>query len=117
MKKFQLFNFLSLRTYRRTFVTYIIITLVLITGVTSVLLFSTLRTGLDSFSATADSTFTNIEMKYENVINSIDRLFYRIYSNPSLEEQFVRERYYGVCDNLVYSYDAISDTWSAVGRQ
>lgn len=33
------------------------------------------------------------------------------------EEQFVRERYYGVCDNLVYSYDAISDTWSAVGRQ
>ena len=31
------------------------------------------------------------------------------------EEQFVRERYYGVCDNLVYSYDAISDTWSAVG--
>lgn len=33
------------------------------------------------------------------------------------EEQFVRERYYGVCDNLVYSYDAISDTWSTVGRQ
>lgn len=33
------------------------------------------------------------------------------------EEQFVRERYYGVCDDLVYSYDAISDTWSAVGRQ
>lgn len=33
------------------------------------------------------------------------------------EEQFVRERYYGVCDNLVYSYDAISDTWTAVGRQ
>ena len=33
------------------------------------------------------------------------------------EEQFVREHYYGVCDNLVYSYDAISDTWSAVGRQ
>ena len=33
------------------------------------------------------------------------------------EEQFIRERYYGVCDNLVYSYDAISDTWSTVGRQ
>lgn len=33
------------------------------------------------------------------------------------EDQFVRERYYGVCDNLVYSYDAISDTWSTVGRQ
>lgn len=33
------------------------------------------------------------------------------------EEQFVRERYYGVCDNLVYSYDAISDTWSTVERQ
>lgn len=33
------------------------------------------------------------------------------------EEQFVRERYYGVCDNLVYRYDAISDTWSTVERQ
>lgn len=33
------------------------------------------------------------------------------------EEQFVRERYYGVSDNLIYTYDAVSDTWSAVGRQ
>ena len=33
------------------------------------------------------------------------------------EEQFVRECYYGVCDNLVYRYDAISDTWSTVERQ
>lgn len=33
------------------------------------------------------------------------------------EEQLVRERYYGVCDNLVYRYDAISDTWSTVERQ
>ena len=33
------------------------------------------------------------------------------------EEQFVRERYYGVCDNLVYRYDAVSDTWSTVERQ
>lgn len=33
------------------------------------------------------------------------------------EEQFVRERYYGVSDNLIYTYDAVSDTWSVVGRQ
>lgn len=31
------------------------------------------------------------------------------------EEQFVRELYYGVCDNLIYSYDAITDTWTALG--
>ena len=31
------------------------------------------------------------------------------------EEQFVRERYYGVCDNLIYAYDALSDTWSVLG--
>ena len=33
------------------------------------------------------------------------------------EDQFVRERYYGVCDNLIYVYDAVSDTWAALGRK
>ena len=32
------------------------------------------------------------------------------------EGQFVRERYYGVCDNLIYVYDAVSDTWAVLGR-
>ena len=32
-------------------------------------------------------------------------------------EQFVRERYYGVCDNLIYAYDAVSDTWAVLGRK
>ena len=32
-------------------------------------------------------------------------------------EQFVRERYYGVCDNLIYVYDAVSDTWAVLGRK
>lgn len=31
------------------------------------------------------------------------------------EDQFVREYYYGVCDNLIYTYDAISDAWSVLG--
>ena len=31
------------------------------------------------------------------------------------DEQFVRERYYGVCDNLIYVYDAVSDTWEVLG--
>ncbi len=29
--------------------------------------------------------------------------------------QFVRELYYGVCDNIIYSYDAVSDAWSVLG--
>ena len=29
--------------------------------------------------------------------------------------QFVREQLYGVCDNLIYAYDALSDTWSVLG--
>lgn len=29
--------------------------------------------------------------------------------------QFVREYLYGVCDNLIYAYDAPSDTWSVLG--
>ena len=33
------------------------------------------------------------------------------------EEQFVRERYYGVCDNLIYVYDSVSDTWTALGKK
>ena len=32
------------------------------------------------------------------------------------EDQFVRERYYGVCDNLIYVYDAVSDTWAVLGK-
>ena len=32
------------------------------------------------------------------------------------DDQFVRERYYGVCDNLVYFYDALNDTWEALGN-
>ncbi len=31
------------------------------------------------------------------------------------EDEFVRELYYGVCDNLIYAYDAVSDTWSTLG--
>ena len=33
------------------------------------------------------------------------------------EDQFVRERYYGVCDNLIYVYDAVNDTWELLGRK
>ena len=33
------------------------------------------------------------------------------------EDQFVRERYYGVCDNLVYVYDVTNDTWEILGRK
>lgn len=32
------------------------------------------------------------------------------------DDQFVRERYYGVCDNLVYCYDALNDTWEVLGN-
>ena len=31
------------------------------------------------------------------------------------DDQFVAEFYYGVCDNLIYAYDAASDTWSVLG--
>ena len=30
-------------------------------------------------------------------------------------DSFVREFYYGVCDNLIYSYDAASDSWDVLG--
>lgn len=30
-------------------------------------------------------------------------------------DNFVREFYYGVCDNLIYSYDAVSDSWNVLG--
>ena len=33
------------------------------------------------------------------------------------EEQFVRERYYGVCDNLIYAYDVVNDTWVILGAE
>ena len=33
------------------------------------------------------------------------------------EDQFVREYVYGVCDNLFYSYDAVTDTWNVLGLE
>ena len=32
------------------------------------------------------------------------------------DEQFVRERYYGVCDNLIYYYDSLNDKWEVLGK-
>lgn len=31
--------------------------------------------------------------------------------------QFVREYLYGVCDNLIYTYDAIADSWTTLASQ
>lgn len=31
------------------------------------------------------------------------------------DEQFVRERYYAVCDNLIYSFDTEDDAWNVLG--
>ncbi len=28
------------------------------------------------------------------------------------DDQFVREQYYGVCDNLIYAYDVVRDVWN-----
>ena len=46
-----------------------------------------------------------------------------IYGRPCLlialgtdhDEQFVREQLYGVCDNLIYAYDAVGETWAVLG--
>ena len=32
------------------------------------------------------------------------------------DDQFVRERYYGVCDNLIYYYDSLNDKWEVLGK-
>lgn len=32
------------------------------------------------------------------------------------DDQFVRERYYGVCDNLIYFYDSLNDKWEVLGK-
>ena len=80
MKRTGIFSFLNFRLYRRTFIIYLAVTLVLITGISAVLMFNAHKTGLNNFSATADSVYTNVDMKRESVISGIDRLFFRIYS-------------------------------------
>lgn len=37
-----------------------------------------------------------------------------ICSDPEYDGQFVREFYYGVCDNFMYSYDAVNDSWRRI---
>lgn len=44
-----------------------------------------------------------------------DRLCWIFALGTEHGDNFVREFYYGVCDNLIYSYDATSDEWKILG--
>lgn len=82
------FAFLKFRIYRRTFYTYCVIMLLLIGSVSGAMLFNAHAMGLAQFSSEADSNFSVLEMKRQNVLSRIDRLFFRIYASHSLETDF-----------------------------
>lgn len=82
------FAFLKFRIYRRTFYTYCVIMLLLIGSVSGAMLFNAHAMGLAQFSSEADSNFSVLKMKRQNVLSRIDRLFFRIYASRSLETDF-----------------------------
>ena len=83
------FAFLKYRIYRRTFLLYVLITLLVIVGVSGVLLQNANATGLASFSTGADTGFSLLEMRRQSIVTGIDRLFFRIYATRSLEQDFI----------------------------
>lgn len=57
-----------------------------------------------------------MSLLYMNEHNKIDGRDCMIYAlGTEKEDRFVREFYYGVCDNLIYAYDASTDSWSVLG--
>ena len=58
-----------------------------------------------------------MSVQYTGQINEIEGrpcLIFVLGTNR--DDQFVRERYYGVCDNLIYFYDALNDKWEVLGK-
>ena len=58
-----------------------------------------------------------MSVQYTGQINEIEGrpcLIFVLGTNR--DDQFVRERYYGVCDNLIYFYDTLNDKWEVLGK-
>ncbi len=58
-----------------------------------------------------------MSVQYTGQIDEIDgRLCWIFALGTNRDDQFVRERYYGVCDNLIYFYDVLNDKWEVLGK-
>lgn len=58
-----------------------------------------------------------MSVQYTGQIREIDgRPCWIFVLGTDRDDQFVRERYYGVCDNLIYFYDTLNDKWEVLGR-
>ena len=82
--------FLDLRIYRRTFLVYLLIVMLLITGVFAALIVVSRGMGLRFFSSEANSSYMLLEQQLTHVSSSIDSLFVRLYATPSLREDFMQ---------------------------
>ena len=80
--------FLNLRIYRRTFLVYLLIVMLLITGVFAALAMLARNMGLRFFSSEANSSYMLLEQQLTHVSSSIDGLFVRLYATSSLREDF-----------------------------
>ena len=58
-----------------------------------------------------------MSVQYTGQIEEIDGRSCWIFAlGTDRDDQFVRERYYGVCDNLIYYYDSLNDKWEVLGK-
>lgn len=56
-------------------------------------------------------------LRYARKTEVIDGYLFRLFVlGTDCEDQFVGERYYGVCGNLIYVYDALSDSWAPLAQ-
>ena len=82
------FAFLKYRIYRRTFLIYVAIMLLVISAVSVSMLYNAHRMGLEQFGSEVSADFSVLEMKRQNILTGIDRFFFRIYASRSLETDF-----------------------------
>ena len=58
-----------------------------------------------------------MSVQYTGQISEIDGRPCWIFAlGTNRDDQFVREHYYGVCDNLIYFYDTLNDKWEVLGK-
>lgn len=82
------FAFLKYRIYRRTFLIYVAIMLLVLGGVSGSMLYSAHKMGQEQFGSEFSENFSVFEMKRQNILTGIDRFFFRIYASRSLESDF-----------------------------
>ncbi len=86
-------NFLHTKAYRRTFLTYQVIALLLAATILGFVYRDMLNSAQENFVAESTKVYEGVDRRVGQVVNSIDQFYTQIYASPGLAEDFFR--YFG----------------------